>query len=282
VLRLGELTIEGRSRAGDQTWFRVNPPGIAFDVGRGPLRLTGVGDIFLTHGHLDHSLGLPFLLSHRSMQEQVSTRIFCPAPTVERLERFIEAASELEERSYDYELVAMSPGERAEVRNGSSVEAFATEHPVASVGYHLWRRKSSLAPEYQGLEPEELTRLRRRGAELSAQSERIVLSYCGDTGPGVFELEPRLYESPVLMLETTYLGAALRDRGRLYGHMHVEDLEERQARFKNDALVLFHLSRRHRPSELRRAVDERLAGLAERVYVWDVDERTAASGASGR
>jgi ribonuclease Z len=232
------------------------------------LRLTGVGDVLLSHGHLDHALGLPFLLSHRSMQrEQPATRILCPLPTAERLERFVRAASELEERVYDYEILGMQPGDRHELRGGFSAEAFASEHPVASVGYHLWRKRRSLAPRFLGLEPAELERLRAAGEELSAEREEIVMSYCGDTGPGVFAEEPRLFETPLLMIEITYLGDQLRERGRQYGHMHIEDLVAQREHLQNDALVLFHLSRRHRPAELRLAVDELLPDLAERVHV---------------
>jgi ribonuclease BN (tRNA processing enzyme) len=94
-----------------------------------------------------------------------------------------------------------------------------------------------------------------------------VLSYCGDTGPGVFDSEPRLFESPVLMVETTYLGESLRERASEYGHMHLDDLVALEERFRNEALVLFHLSRRHDLRALRAAVDERLPRLAERVHV---------------
>lgn len=243
------------------------------------MQLSGVGDVLLTHGHLDHALGLPFLLSHRSMQRQrAPTRIFCPLPTAERLERFVRVASELEERTYDYEILGMQPGDRHELRGGFSVEAFATEHSVASVGYHLWRRKRSLAPRFHGLDPAELERLRAAGEELSAEREEIVLSYCGDTGPGVFESEPRLFESPILMIETTYLGDQLRERGRQYGHMHVEDLAAQRQRLQNRALVLFHLSRRHRPAQLRQAVNELLPDLAERIHVLGVEETPGEQG----
>ena len=47
-LQFQNLRIEGSSRAGDASWFRVHPPGLAFDVGRGSLALAGADEIFLT------------------------------------------------------------------------------------------------------------------------------------------------------------------------------------------------------------------------------------------
>ena len=90
TLRFDELKIEGWSRAGDQTWIRVHPPGLAFDAGRGAASLVGARDIFLSHGHLDHALGVPFVLSHRAMQEEGATRVFCPRAVAEPLTRLVE------------------------------------------------------------------------------------------------------------------------------------------------------------------------------------------------
>jgi len=98
--------------------------------------------------------------------------------------------------------------------------------------------------------------------------EELWLSYASDTGARVFETEPRILEARVLMLECTFLDAAHRDRGALYGHLHFEDIAARAARFRNQAILLYHLSRRHRASELRREIAARLPELAARVHVW--------------
>ncbi len=265
TLRLGGLRLEGRSWAGDETWFRVQPPGIAFDAGRGAPELTGCQEIFLTHGHLDHALGVPFLLSQRSLHRSGEARVFCPHEVAGPLGQLVGAAARLEGADYRYQIVPLADGDRVEVAKNLSVEAFATDHVVPSLGYHLVRRKHRLAPAFRELTAPELVSLKEQGTEIEVVSEDVWFSYCGDTGPGVFEMEPRLFLSEVLAIECTFLTPGLEERGALYRHIHLEDMVEREERFRNRIVILHHLSRRHRPDELRKALEERLPHLAARV-----------------
>ncbi len=273
VFRCDQLKIEGESRAGDRTWFRVHPPGLAFDVGRGALELTGSEQIFLTHGHLDHASGLPFVLSNRAMQGLATTRVYCPAECRAALERFVRAAEGLERAKYDYSIQGLEPGERVGVGKNLEVEAFAVDHGVPALGYHLVRRVQKLEPEHRGRPGEEIARLRRAGVEVSAEREEVWVSYCGDTSRRVFDLEPRLFDAHVLLIECTFLGAVERDRATEYGHLHLDDLVRLADRFRNRAILLHHLTRRYGPEELRREVDERLPGLADRIHLLMRSER---------
>ena len=266
-LNLGGLRIEGWSRAGDETWFRVHPPGLAFDTGRGAVQLAGAHDVFLSHGHLDHALGLPYVLSQRSLHREAFTRVFCPEEIREPLAAMIVATERLERARYRYEVVGLTPGERVEVGRDLAIEPFRTDHVVPTLGFHLIRRKRRLPEALIGRPAAELIALRERGVETAEVVEEIWLSYCGDTGPAVFELEPRLYESRVLMVECTFLTPEHRDRGDLYKHIHLADLAARAGSFRNEALVLHHLSRRHTLSELRREVERHLPELAARVHL---------------
>ena len=267
-LRLGQLSIEGWSRAGEESWFRVHPPGLAFDCGRGALELSGARDLFVSHGHLDHALGVPWVLSQRTLHHREPTRVVCPRAVAADLGALIEAAARLERVRYGYQLLAVGPGDRIEVGRDLAVEPFATDHVVPSLGYHLLRRRRHLRAELAGLDGARLAELRRAGMPIEVESEEVWLSYCGDTGAGVFDLAPRLGESRVLMIECTFLGAAMRRRGSEYGHLHVEQLAEQAHRLGGcEAILLHHLSRRHSVAELRAEVERLLPELAPRVHL---------------
>ncbi len=266
-LRFGDLRIEGWSRAGDETWFRIHPPGLALDVGRGASQLAGARDVFISHGHLDHCLGLPYVLSQRSLHRLVHTRVYCPAETAEPLIQLISAAERLERAQYRYDVIPLSPGDRVDVGRSLSMQAFAVDHVVPTLGFHLIRGKRRLAAEFAGLDATEIVALRQKGVETAEVVEETWLSYCGDTGPGVFNLEPRLFDSQVLMLECTFLGEEHRDKGERFKHLHLGDIEAMAGEFRNQALVLHHLSRRYRVAELRAEVDRRMPELAPRIHL---------------
>jgi len=267
TFRFGDLAIECASRAGDATWMRVHPPGLAIDVGRGTTRLRGAEPILLTHGHLDHSLGVAFLLSLRGQADGPPLRVYCPAEAVSDLDAMLAAAGKLDGGPFRYDLRPVVAGDRFEVERDLSIEAFATEHVVPSVGYHLMRRRRRLRADLAGLDGAEIAHRKRSGETVEESFEERWLSCTGDTTAKVFDRVPELYDSRVLVTECTFLDPAHRDRASRFGHVHLEDLVARRELFRNRFLVLGHLSGRHRVAELRAAVDERLEPIDPEVLI---------------
>jgi len=112
-----------------------------FDCGEGTQRqlqrsvgLAQVDEIFLTHFHADHVLGLPGLLKTYDLtaREEPLT-IYGPRG----LHDLFKALGRLVGRTgYGIELVEMDPGD-AVPHDGARVEAFAVEHSVRANGYVL-------------------------------------------------------------------------------------------------------------------------------------------------
>jgi ribonuclease Z len=112
-----------------------------FDCGEGTQRqlqrslgLTQVDEIFLTHFHADHILGLPGLLKTYDLtaREEPLT-IYGPRG----LHDLFKALGRLIGRTdYDLDLVEMEPGDAVR-HDGAKVQAFAVEHSVRAHGYAL-------------------------------------------------------------------------------------------------------------------------------------------------
>ena len=83
TLTTPRFTIEGRSRAGHETWFRVRDLGVMLDIGRGPDAAVGVSNVFVTHAHLDHAVGIPFYAGQRQLHGIPGGRIWVPAAAAE-------------------------------------------------------------------------------------------------------------------------------------------------------------------------------------------------------
>ena len=156
--------------------------------------------------------------------------MFCPAEMVEPLGDLITAAERLERAAYRYELVPLAPGDRVEVGRGLTMEA-SPQTTWSLLGFHLWRARRRLAPAYAGLPAERADRLAaaRDGHGGGGRGHLAVLLRRYRAGP--LRPEPRLFDSRVLMLECTFLGDEQKDKGRLFKHLHLEDIALRAARF---------------------------------------------------
>ena len=119
--------------------IRAGGSRILVDAGEGAQRqminstgLVHVDDIYLTHFHADHYLGLPGLLkTYDLMERQAPLRIVGPPGLVDLFEALRRIFGRLR---YDVELIELEAGQGID-HDGFEVRAFEVEHRMKALGY---------------------------------------------------------------------------------------------------------------------------------------------------
>jgi len=242
------FTIEGRSRAGHETYFRVRELGIVLDIGRGPDLAIGVPDIFVTHAHLDHALGIPFYAGQRHLQRIAGDRVFVPSESADDFRTLMALHEKLEDTEYDIEIVGVGEREVIPIGKNHEVCGHRATHRVAARAYEFLEVRHRLRAEYSGRE--DIAELRRRGADVAEEYRQPLLFYTGDTDRGLLETNDALFRAEVLMIECSFVADRHRERAARYRHIHFDDIAEFAERFENRLIVLTHFSRRYSRAEI--------------------------------
>jgi len=120
-------------RGGDKLLFDC-AEGTQRQLLRSSLGLIDLREVFLTHYHADHYLGLPGMLKTFSLRgRELPLTIYGPPglrPLFGSLKRIFGRLT------FELELVELEPGEALD-RGDYSIETFAVEHGVAAAGYAL-------------------------------------------------------------------------------------------------------------------------------------------------
>ncbi|MCB9789272.1 MAG: hypothetical protein H6744_21560 [Deltaproteobacteria bacterium] len=257
-----DFTLTGFSLGGVETAVVVPEWRLAFDVGRGRDHLMRCEHIALTHTHMDHAGGLPYLLALRQLHRLPPPTVYVPGQLAQALRTMLDAWDPLQRYRTECPIVAVEPGSRHRIGRDLYLEPFRTYHPVPSFGYSVVREVQKLRPELGHLSGREIAALRKEGTEVTHTEHRRLLSVTGDTLPEVLDRQPHILESRVLVMECTFLDdrkpyQACRDGG----HTHLRDLEERAAVLGPEHLVLSHFSRIHDEA----SIPALLAPLADRI-----------------
>jgi ribonuclease Z len=254
-------------RAPAATLVRRGGDRLLFDCAEGTQRqllrcdigLLELREVFLTHYHADHYLGLPGMLKTYSLRgRELPLTIYGPHGLRALLTSLRRIFGRL---SYPLETVELEPGDVIE-RDGYALVAFAVNHGVSAVGYALIEQErpgrfdveaaASLGvpdgPERGALQRGEPVLLVDGGRVLPQQvlgpprpGRKVVLT--GDTAPAGSVVEASA-DADLLVHEATFL-ADERDRARETLHSTAGEaaLVAREARVR--MLALTHLSTRY-------------------------------------
>jgi len=270
-LKHSGITIEGYSRAMVQSVWRVPEWEIGFDIGALPWTFVPTPTWFITHGHIDHFAALPNLVSRRAVMDlPAPTTIYLPEAIVDDAWDLLKLWERLDRGPQSCTLKGLAAGDEVEVSQNQVVTAFATRHPVPSLGYVVWERRRKLKPEYQGFSGSAIRDLRQSGAAVTDEQRIPVLCYTGDTSPPGLDENPITFEARILITEMSFVRVKHpRDKIHSYGHMHIDDFIERADRFHNELVIVAHVSSRYEIDETRQAIAENVPSpLRERIHVW--------------
>jgi ribonuclease Z len=240
---------------------------ILFDCGEGSQRQMmryGVGfsftEVFFTHYHADHMLGITGLLRTMGLQDRTAPVVLYGPRGAERV---LGAAVMLgiERNKFPVEIVEIRPGDRL-IRPEYDIVAFETEHRADTLGYALVEhiRLGRFNPERArelGIPEGPLWGRLHKGESVLLEDGRIVspadlvggpragrtLVYSGDTRPTLSVIEAAR-GADLLVHEATF-GGDEAERAKETGHSTAAEA----ARVAHDAgvrrLVLTHISPRY-------------------------------------
>jgi ribonuclease Z len=260
------FTIEGRSRAGHETWFRVREWGVSLDIGRCPDAVISMPHVFVTHAHLDHALGIPFYAGQRHLQRIEGGRVYVPAEAADDFRALMKLHEKLEGTTYDIEIVGLAEGDTTRISRTHIVRAHRATHRVAARAYEFLEIRHHLKKEFEHATQAELAQMRHDGIQVAEEFEQPMLVYTGDTDRGILEINDRIYKSEVLMIECSFVSDGHQERAARYRHIHFDDIIDFAERFENAMIVLTHFSRRYSREEIRDTLRRRCpASLRDRL-----------------
>jgi ribonuclease Z len=258
------LTIEGYSRAAVQTYWRVPELKLGFDFGAQPWSFMATGTWFVSHTHLDHIASLPVYVARRRMMKMEPPTIYLPENAIEPIEKILKLFTRLDLGRLPCQLVALKPGDEVELSREHVVTVSATTHTLPSLGFVVWERRKKLKPEFFGLPGDQIRDLRLSGTEVTDEVRMPLVAYLGDSSPEGLDNCPAMFEARVLITEITFVHRShKKDKIHKYGHIHLDDILERQDRFKNELIIAAHLSTRYTAKQINRLVQRKMPDMLD-------------------
>lgn len=252
------IRLVGYSVAGTSTSIVFPDADVCFDVAQGLPFQFPVPNILITHGHMDHASGIPYMIAQKAMTGQVPPSIYMPETLVRPMREIMRIWQEIDQHTYQFQLKAAKLGEEFPLKAPYFFRPFQTFHRVPSQGYTIFERKKHLKPEYKDLDPTELGRLRKQGIALDHHYEEPVLSFSGDTTIEFLD-SPQVRQSRVLVMEVTYWDHKKTvANAREWGHIHFDEFLPRLPDLKCEKIVLIHASARYSTPYLRDILDARI------------------------
>jgi len=241
--------------------------GLLFDCGEGTQRqimkaglsVYRTGDIFISHLHTDHILGLPGLIETLDMHDKPQVNIYSVNGLSELLDCVLKGMIyapdiriNIKEYGHSDNLFVVMEEERFTVRS------IGLNHVVECLGYSFEEKpvRKFIREKIKelSLSDADFIRLKKEGyikkygrvytiEQLTTEKRGFKFTYIPDTYK-TENIVKLAYGSDVLVIESTYLDEE--EKAKQYGHLTLEYILEIYPRLNVKKIILTHFSRRYR------------------------------------
>jgi ribonuclease Z len=255
----GDLSIQGLSLSGIRTSIVIPELSIGFDVAQGlPFNLH-LKKYFLTHGHLDHAAGVPYIISQKNMHSEPKAEFYMPESMIEPLTEIMKLWGKIEDHQYRYEFIAVNEKSEIDLNPKYSVRPFPTLHRVPSFGYTVMGKNKKLKQEFSHLNGSEIQKAKALGQAVDEIIEAPLISFTGDTQIEFLQMNGQARKSKYLLMECTYLDEKKSvEHARTWGHTHLDEIIPRLKDIESEKIFLIHISSRYSTREALEILKNRL------------------------
>lgn len=253
------LKFHGLSLSGIRTAIAMPEFSFSFDVAQGYPYLIPLKNFFISHGHLDHCAGVPYIISQRAMTSQAPGTFYMPESLVDPLKEIMSIWERIEKHQYKYNFIPLKADDVVTLNHKHYVKAFPTVHRVDSLGYTLFEVNKKLKPEFARLTQEEIVRTKKSGVEVSEEVHTPLVSFTGDTQIEFLHQREWVAQSKVLLVEATYLDERkTREQAKEWGHTHLDEIIDNLDSIQAEKIVLIHISSRYPTHEVYKIIKQKV------------------------
>ncbi len=249
------LQFHGMSLSGIRTSLCMPELHLAFDTAQGFPFLIPMKKFFISHGHLDHAAGIPYIISQKNLFRMPVAEYYMPPSLVDPLTQIMKLWEKIEDHQYHFKFIGVGLDE-IPINQNHFMRAFPTYHRVESFGYTLFQRTHKLSSRFKGASREEIIQARTNGEMIDQAHDQPLVSFTGDTKIEFLKGPDWIRKSKVLILESTYLDDKKTvQQARDWGHTHLDEIIPHLDDIEAEKIVLIHLSSRYTLAEAARIIE---------------------------
>jgi ribonuclease Z len=257
-ITIDDLDIIGYSIGGEETVVAMPQLDICFDIGKAPDQVIPINNVLLTHGHMDHSAGFAYYLSHRNFCGQSAGTILVPENLVGAIKDIIAGWVRLDGNQLPVNLVGVKPGDEFQLKPNLVARVFPTKHSKGSVGFTIIEKRKKLKTEYTSLTGPQIVELKKQGIVVDNPLEIPIVTYLGDTQYVDFSQLNYITESKILIAECTFYVDEHADRAQAGRHMHIEEFVKLITELNNQHIIVTHTTQRTPMGQIRKILKDSL------------------------